>query len=388
VRLVERRTREIRLPQSDVAYLLANARHLVDVVPAFRRGYYRITTRGYVGFFDTPTLRFAIQTKIPWPNVRMLLGLAESEHAAGVPTEPDSDLLNVLAREFIAQCRTTAQLGLVADYRDAETTSAFMRGKLRTADQMRDTASRAFPDRFHITESIYDLDTPWNRILRSVADSLLANPVLSPAVRSELQKIVISLSSVPLAEVSVTDFLLAEREQRVAHYRPLLALCRVLHDGLASAQVLGSGTGAFLIDLSPVFERYLTQSLAAKLASRTGWSVEAHPSFVVGPTILQPDILLRVRGKPRLVLDAKWKAPGTLPDAADLHQILAYSTLTGARHIGLIYPGRRFALREFAIAACDIRLSLLRVQVVGTTEECGASMSRLERFLGRKNRQR
>ena len=101
-------------------------------------------------------------------------------------------------------------------------------------------------------------------------------------------------------------------------------------------------------------------------------------------TTLVPDYLLRRGGEPRVVLDAKWKAAGPTPDAADLHQILAYAAITGARRVGLVYPGRRFACREVVIPGRDIRLSLLRVRVVGTTEECRDSVGRLTRLVCRK----
>ena len=179
------------------------------------------------------------------------------------------------------------------------------------------------------------------------------------------------------------DFALAAAEPRAAHYAPLLALCRTLHDGFRAASPSGSA-GGFLIDLSRAFERYLTEGLASALAPRPAWQLDAQHEYPVGPTVLQPDILIRKRGVARVVLDAKWKAPGHAPDAADLHQILAYAAITGAKHIGLVYPGRRSARREFAVTG-DIRVSLLRLRVVGTAEECSRSLAALGRFVRRSD---
>ena len=75
ITLTERRTRAVKLPRTEAHFLLAHARNLIDVVPAFERGVYRLTPRGYVGFIDGPAARYAIGPKIPWPNVEMLLGL-------------------------------------------------------------------------------------------------------------------------------------------------------------------------------------------------------------------------------------------------------------------------------------------------------------------------
>ncbi len=383
LRLVERRTLEVRLPHADVAFLLANARHLVEVVPAFQRGMYRITPRGYVGWFDSPTRRFAIAPKIPWPNVQMLLGISHAEHAGANDAEPDAGLLDVLAREFASQLRTVTRIGLIADYHDHDTVSPFLRGKFRVAEQLRDAAARAFPDRFHITESVLDLDTPWNRIPRAIADRLLTGPNLG-AARIELRDAALSLDSVPLTTISDADFAAAEGEPRASHYRPLLELCRMLHGGFAAACLRESGTGAFLIDLSRAFEHWLASGLTAELASRPNWRVETQPTFPVGPTVLQPDIVISKRSEPRAVLDAKWKAPGATPDAADLHQVLAYSAITGAQHVELVYPGRRFARRTFHIPGRDIRVSLIRARVTGTAEECRSSLAQLARFTCRR----
>jgi len=382
VNLVERRTRTVRLPSADVAFLHTHARHVVEVAATFHAGCVRLTPRGYVGWLDSPHCRFAIAPKIPWPNLQMLLGLPASEHAGEAVDH--SDILAVFSREFAAQLRVVTRVGLVAGYREADTTAPYLRGRLRTADQLRDAAARAFPDRFHITESVLDLDTSWNRILRATADSLQANPDLSLARRIEVRdaaRVFGEVSSGPLREA---DFAAAENEPRIAHYRPLLAVCRLLRDGLAAAQPQQAGSGGFLIDLSRAFERYLSSGLTAALSPRPAWSLETHPGFAIGTTVLQPDILLRRRGEARCVLDTKWKTLGAEPDAADLHQILAYATITGAKHVGLVYPGHKFGTRAFGFAGSDIRVSLVRVRVVGTVAECSNSLAKLATFARRR----
>ena len=376
VHLVERRARRVRVPWGDAEFLRANARHLVDVVPAFKRGVYRLTPRGYVGWLDTPTLRIAIAPKVPWPTVRMLLGLPHAAHEGGSEVDPAGGLLDALAREFAARLRATQ---LVSGYHDRDSVSPYLRGKFRVGDQLRDTAARAFPDRFHVTESVLDLDTPWNRVPRVVADALLANPALAPNTRIELRDAALSLDGVSAAPVTDADFAAAGAEPRAAHYRPLLGLCRTLSDGFAAARLPGAGRGAFLVDLSRAFEGWLARGLADALAPRPGWSVEEQPTFPVGPTVLQPDLVVRHHRTARVVLDAKWKAPGATPDAADLHQVLAYSVATGARRVALVYPGRRFARRTFAVPGSDVAVSLVRVRVVGTGQECRRSLARLGR---------
>ena len=360
VRLTERRFRDVRLPRAEVDFLLADPRKLVEVVPCFEKGLYRLTPRGVVGFFDGPQVRYAIRPKLPWPNLLNLLGVSA---ACGVVTT-EGDLLSALARALTHHLGAVSRAGLVAGYHEADTVAGYLRGRLRTTDQLRDAASRAFPDTFQITESVFDLDTPWNRVPKAVSLSLL--PHLPPGVARELSAALASFA--PVSDVLVTDadFAAAENEPRAAGYAALLRLCRLLR---------GGEPGAFLIDLGKTFEDYLARSLSEVLPAK--WSVESQPRFPLGPVELQPDLVLRRRGEAKAVLDAKWKRLAGGPDAADVHQVLAYAALTGARRVGLVYPGSRGGRKT--IAAAGVEVSLLRVQVVGPPTECAASVRRVAR---------
>jgi len=380
VRLTERRTREVRLPRADAAFLLAHARDVVEAVPTPDRGVYRLTPRGHVGWLDGPTRRFAVRPKLPWPNLLLLLGLDPAAFPAGGTVAPEAALLAALAEAFCDRLDAVTRAGLVRGYREADTESAYLRGRLRTADQLRDAAARAFPDRFHVTEPAFDLDTPWNRVPRAVAAALAAHPDLPPALRDRVRHAAAPLDPVPVAEAGDAEFDVALAEPRAAHYRPLLDLCRLLRDGFRAADPTAAAAGAFLLDLGRAFEGYVTAALASELAARPGWSVEAQPRFELPasagePAVLQPDVVVRRRGAARAVLDAKWKRPG--PDPADLHQVLAYSVLTGATHVALVYPGRRSGRRVLAVPGSGVRVSLVRLRVVGPAAECRASAARL-----------
>ena len=374
IALTERRTRVVKLPRTEAYFLLAHARHLIEVIPAFERGTYRLTPRGYVGFIDGPAARYAIGPKIPWPNVQMLLGL--SSEASREAFEPADGLLTVLATAFAERLEAVTRTGLAAGYGEAEAVSEFLRGKLRTADQMRDAATGAFPGHFHIDEPVFDLHTPWNRVPKATATTLLRYD-LSRELRQRIEAAIVPLAEVAGEPVTDADFAAAVAEPRAAHYQPLLEVCRILLDGLTCADPLGTGNGAFLIDLGQAFERYLATALDRAFETHPDWWVEAHPTFAVGPTELKPDVLIRKDGEPWAVLDAKWKT-ATL-DPADLHQILAYATLTGAARVALVYPGREDERAYFSASDGRVRVSVYRIRVVGTAEELAQSVEKLAR---------
>lgn len=370
--LVERKARGVKLPRAEANYLLAHARHLIDVVPAFEENAYRLTPRGFVGHIDGPTVRYSIGPKIPWPNLRMLLGFAPE--AAGEPVEAEGGLLAALAHEFAERLEAVTRAGLVSGYGTARSVAPFLRGKLQVADQMRDAAAGAFPDRFHVEEPVFDLRTPWNRIPKAAASALLCRE-LPRAIRQRVEAAALPLAGVPEEPVTEADYVASAAERRAAGYRPLLEVCRLVLDGFACADPLGTGAGAFLIDLGRAFERYLTAALRRELGGDDAWEVAEQRPFRVGPTELLPDILLWRGGEPAAVLDAKWKTDTR--DAADLHQVLAYATVTGARRVGLVYPGRSDGRRSFATPDGRVRVSLYRLRVVGSADELAASVAKL-----------
>jgi 5-methylcytosine-specific restriction enzyme subunit McrC len=133
-----------------------------------------------------------------------------------------------------------------------------------------------------------------------------------------------------------------------------------------------------LIDLSRAFEEFLARGFGFG----GPWSVDVQPRYPLGPVELQPDFVVRRRGVARAVLDAKWKSLKAGPEADDVHQVLAYAAITGADRVGLVYPGKRFGHSSFT--AGGVRVSLFRVQVVGPTAVCAASVRRLVKAVRRK----
>ena len=375
VRLVERRPRNVRLSPADVRFVLSAGRGVIDLVPTLTPGVYRLTPRGVVGFLDGPDSRFAVRPKFAWPELSLLLELPAGETPTADSADAGAELLGVLAGGLADRLREVTRVGLVGGYHEADTTSAFLRGRLRPADQMRDAVSRAFPDRFHVTEDVFDLDAPWHRIPRAAAALLLASPDL-PAVASDaLSAAVRPLDGVPVTAVTDADFDAAFREPRAAHYADLLAACRLVLDGCRPADMGGQPEAAFLLDLGRAFETRLTRALAGELARRPGWAVEPHRRYVLAAGVeLVPDIAVSRRGTVRAVVDAKWKRPG--PDPADLHQILAYAAVSGATRAVLAYPGRRFGFRELATAG-DVRVALARVAMVGSADDLTRSVLQL-----------
>lgn len=385
IRLRERHPREVRLPAHEAAFLRTHARHLIEVAPGRRPGTYELLAREYVGWFDGPTRRYEIAPKLPGSSIRLLLGGPARTDAAGERRVGLAGWLDAWALELADGLREISSGGLVAGYAERETAGPFLRGRLCTAQLMRHAATRAVPDRWPVTESSFEIDVPWNRIPRTVGEQLLSHPGLGAEARAALDAALAPLRSLPADPVSDDDFAAAEAEPRVAHYRPLLDLCRRLHDGLTAAAPAGGPIGSgFLIHLARAFERYLVRGLTGAAAARPGWDVATGIRFAAGPVELIPDVILRYRGRPRVLLDAKWKSAAAGPEPADVHQVLAYAAVSGAERVVLAYPGRRPRLRRFLSSGRGPELFVMRVAVAGPAEECERGLNRCIRVLCRQ----
>ena len=377
IRLVERQTTRVVLPPREVAFLLTQARELVEVRPCFQPNVYRITPRGFVGWFDGPSRRFAIRPQVPWPTLQLLLGFRPTRQGHEATGELETELLMLMAEEFLHRLGKLERNGLFPGYHEQDSVAPFLRGKLRTVEQLREAAVRAFPDRFQIRESVLGLDTPWNRILRATASHLLAQPHLPSATRKRLQVAICPLECIPAGQWEENDFSAAIADRRLSHYQPVLEVCRLIHSGFTAASTQDGGSTAFLMNLGQVFERYLGMQLVRAYANLPNWSVQVQPRLNAGVAEFQPDFIISKDGQAEMVFDAKWKHPR--PEASDLHQVLAYGNVTGAKHVGLVYPGRRLAKRSVILRGRTQRLTLLQVPIFGMVTDNW--LPRLSRWL-------
>lgn len=385
VRLIERTAREVRLPREDFDFLLLHARSVLEATPTLNRGVYRIIPHSFAGWFHTPNCRISIRPRCPWPTLCLLLAGSRKWARGEDDATPGRALIEIVAAEFAERLKDVIAKGVVHGYDERDRSSTFLRGRLRTVDQIRSAAALAFPNHFEISDAELAVEAPWNRIPRTIGAKLLEHPELPPATRDKLEDLLPAFG-VAAANLTDQDFLQADADPRAAHYRELLALCRQLREGFSTADVSRPGAGAFLFDLSRAFEDYLADQLRNRLSSRPGWRIERHREYRVGSTVLEPDVTILNAGAPVAVLDAKWKRLESTSEAADLHQIIAYATVTGAQHVALVYPGGRFTRRTIEVPRTSLRISLLRVCVTGRPGECEKSIGRLIGAMRRNQR--
>lgn len=379
--LREREPRECRLRRDEVDFLLARHRGHVEVVPTRERGRYRLTPLGHVGTILTPSCRLVIRPKIPLANLFFLLGPSAplpflGERVDGAAAPELLDLLGLRLAQLLAE-RVAA--GLHRGYAERSTTGPYLQGRLDVPQQQRTT-----PARKETIPSVWEeftADVPCNQVPRAVAERVLLSPFVSDPVRAALRTALVGYAGIGPTPLDANALARAAPDRRTEAYRPLYDLCCLLADGLASPEAAGPATGpAFLLDMERLFEGHVIRHLRAAFAEDSSVEVGAQVTWTVArPGLtMRPDVVLSRAGRPRVVLDMKWKEiEDTAPPTDDVYQVLAYAAALGAPHAALVYPGRRDRSVTYRLAETPRTLTVRTSRVVGRRDRLERGVQRL-----------
>jgi 5-methylcytosine-specific restriction enzyme subunit McrC len=387
--LTERKPHIARLAPGDVAFLLEHHRGRLEVLPTGRRDCYRLTALGCVGVLVAPNYRFVIRPKIPLANVFAMLDplAAAPSDSDRIAPERGTEALEFLAGQLAHRMTERVVAGLHRSYREQRDQGTVLHGRLDLPAQMREAPGRK--DLLHSQYDDLSADLPCNRAVKATTEVLLASPLLGLEVRAALRKALAGFEGVSSAAMAVHLWDEIQSEQLPAEYRPMLDLCRLLADSLTLNDAAGNTPApSFLLDLERVFEMHVTRGIVEAFAQSRNYSVAVQATHTVNePVADQPDLTMRPdltidrEGRTVLVIDAKWKRLPTNAEAADLYQVLAYGTMLGAEGVMLVYPGKRWSVREHRFTHTPLRLMICTLQVGGTRQACVRSVRRLARFI-------
>lgn len=340
--LTERRTVVRAMPRAVVTELAERFPHAVEVLPTFDRRRYKLTARGYVGWVRVGEATVTFRPKRPWAEVRCLFAppSPDPRSRVGLTSGGEGGLLDLLAHRLAALMLARASAGLLRGYVEREVTDSHVRGRIDLPSQLRRPTHQ--PTLFDQIADEWTPDVPFNRLPKSVAVRLLAEPGMSADVREALGRAVAAFAEVSDTPVSVSERTGMMWDGRTEPYRELIDWCDLI------------GSENVLVSLERAFEGYATRLFVAAL----GDAVRVQSDVAVGDLTLTPDLTVFHGPAPASVWDAKWKRPE--PTSPDVHQALAYAAVLGVPSCGLVYPGRRWRLDTLR-AASGVALHLLRV---------------------------
>jgi 5-methylcytosine-specific restriction enzyme subunit McrC len=159
------------------------------------------------------------------------------------------------------------------------------------------------------------------------------------------------LAGLPTARLRPEEIDRFRYDRLTEAYRPVHAFCRWILEGTR----LGLGTelrapgASFVVEMAPLFERFVSLSLRARL--RPPWHVKLQERVALDQAHaleLRPDVVVYRQDRPVAVVDAKYKLRGGgVPGNPDAYQVLAYARRYGVRRAWLVYPDQPVGERVF-----------------------------------------
>ena len=258
----------------------------------------------------------------------------------------------------------------ICTYRQIEETSVALRGRLNLTRQIRNWG-RA-PHLLECDVSQLDVENPFNDVLKWAALSL-ADAVREPSLRARLRVLSEKLPG------------RAERSGRFRHSRmrpppqfkvwaDALELARLLAGGLTHATSGGNASGYSLVfNMERAFERFVECGLSRAMHASAGLQLAsarqemiayAQPLSVGTKTLYcRPDNIVRQKGEPLVLVDAKYKLLDAewrhetasqwraSPLSTDFYELLTGMLAHGCKSGVLVYPSTRQTVTQ----ASDVR---------------------------------
>ena len=163
-----------------------------DVISAYpaREGGSELSARRKVGAVRVGGFTVWVKPKIPVSRIVWMLGWANKsvwQPCDSLGVSEAEDLVPALAAAFCRQAERTLQQGLLRGYRSVEADLAVLRGRVRTADQLRRRFGMPMPLAVRYQDHLADI--PENQLLRSAATRLLRLPGVDADTRGRLQRL-------------------------------------------------------------------------------------------------------------------------------------------------------------------------------------------------------
>uniref|UniRef100_UPI000A969484 McrC family protein n=1 Tax=Streptomyces caniscabiei TaxID=2746961 RepID=UPI000A969484 len=334
------------LTADQVAGLLS-APGAVRLTPA-PGGRWRVAGKQKVGLvrLRTPAgeaIELLLRPKLPVRDLLFLLSHSPTDpwHAEReqVTAATADELLPALADLLARVARRTLESGVLHGYRTVEEDLPLIRGRVRTADQLRRVG---LPLPVAVRYDDHTPDIAENRLLLAALRLAARLPGVPARTRFALRHLGDHLRGVRLLHPGAP--LPRWTPTRLnARYAPALRLAELL---LSHRSVQPEGgaplpTDGFLLDMPAVFERFLTVTLTAALARhgvRCAAQETHHRLDEAARVPFRPDLVLYRGGRPVSVADAKYAyVTPAAPPTSHLYQLLAYCTALGLPHGHLIY---------------------------------------------------
>ena len=352
----------------------------VTISPSPTQGVWDLRPGSEVGVIRLPDLTVEIRPKLPIDRVLFLASYA----LGAFRLRPDvadldrsTDLVEAMVHLFHAAVRQATGRGLLQGYRTYEETLNVVRGRIRIEDQLRRRYGIAVPVEVRYDEFTPDIQP--NRLLKAAVRRLAVLPLRSPSTRPLLSAMRAVFTNVSDVDYRPSDLPDLPIDPLNAHYRPALALARlILRSGTVELAAGNVESASFLIDMNQVFEDFVVVALrdALRLTPYTfpqgaqGHDLWLDPNPSNRKVRLHPDISWWQGDRCVFVGDAKYKrTTGHGAQNHDIYQVLAYAVATGLPSALLIYAHGEDDPKKYDIPTANKRIEVAVLDLRGQPNE-------------------
>ena len=307
-----------------------------------------------------------------WQMLNVVTNVAAQENNESTLSTLPNSWLESLTTLVLRKVSLLIRRGIKRDYVRREEHSAFLKGQLQVAKQMR--ARPGTEHRFHISYDQYLPDRAENRLLKSTLIRL--NKWASALDNKRLcREFLFALDEIPESRDIEGDLRDWRNDRGMAHYQPLLPWVRLILSHQSPVFSSGAFQGiSLLFPMEKLFEDYVFKLLSTTLSQGYRLHTQAASQHLLthkgaGLFKLKPDGLVSKNGRHHAVLDTKWKLLDERLGGArdkyqlsqtDFYQMFAYGRkyLDGDGELFLIYPGHPHFTRTLDCFQFDKTLRL------------------------------
>jgi 5-methylcytosine-specific restriction enzyme subunit McrC len=304
-----------------------------------------------VGVIAVPGLQITVRPKIPLSHLTFMfgkVGVWPRLDEQRTKLDPDTKLIDLIARWFLSATESLVRLGLARDYQVVRSEERTVRGRLDLLPTARRyySGNLAFPCEYE--ELTYD--TPLNRVVRGAVRTLVGSSLFSEEIRRRAIRLEARLED---ASNLRPDDLRVTLNRRTAYYRDSVLLARAVIRNVGRSPLAGGEFGwTFLIRTPEAVEEALRLWLAEKLSNAF---IRKEGQQLSGTRLtLTPDLVF---GAPTAVGDIKYKLSSGDWNRADFYQLIAFATGFRVKR-GLLVQFRRPGVRTCPdLAVGDVRVT-------------------------------
>jgi 5-methylcytosine-specific restriction enzyme subunit McrC len=360
---------EIYLTTNEFKILKEKYSKQLNIYPTTKPDIFTISTKlkSYSGFIVLPRQIIIIKPKVKNASVLLMLTYAfkhlqlENEE---ISFPENKNIHQILIKILVKRIENLIEEGLNKSYTEVEENLPYIRGKIIITKQLQENMILKYRTFCRFPDLTFDIME--NQIIKFTLYQIIKYHHLSGDLDKLVVKLYHALALVSLREITYADFSKIQYTRINDRYRSILKICEILlRNSSIEVDKLGNYESfAFLLDMNILFEDFVREYLKAELIEYNVQKEYDHLDIDHNIEI-EPDIVIRKKGKAVLIIDTKYKILDSREIIkSDVSQILDYCLVYNIRNGILLYPKMEMEFyNEYSIKNIDIKIKVKTIDI-------------------------